>query len=185
MFYGAGLANVIRGVPLGHDRYFFPPLWTNWRAGADPGILDWYSLIGGLLALISLALQGALYITIKTQGDLQARARQFAVRLRFSFLLYVFSFSRRGVKLIEPFHFMHLSGLYVGRRCGWALSGNAALQCEPCSGHHDFKRGIGTARSVSWSCVVSLGIVVKIGYFVLVHWMFRGKVNVENSGYGH
>ena len=25
------LANVIRGVPLGADGYFFLPLWTNWR----------------------------------------------------------------------------------------------------------------------------------------------------------
>ncbi|PYV74377.1 MAG: cytochrome d ubiquinol oxidase subunit II, partial [Acidobacteria bacterium] len=29
IFYGAALANVIRGVPLGEDGYFFLPLWTN------------------------------------------------------------------------------------------------------------------------------------------------------------
>jgi cytochrome d ubiquinol oxidase subunit II len=48
IFYGAALANVIRGVPLGEDGYFFLPLWTNWRVGPDPGILDWYTVIGGL-----------------------------------------------------------------------------------------------------------------------------------------
>src|ERR1700754_5113200 len=30
IFFGAALANVIRGVPIGPDRYFFLPLWTNW-----------------------------------------------------------------------------------------------------------------------------------------------------------
>src|ERR1700716_3672007 len=42
VFYGAALANVIRGVPLQPDGYFFLPLWTDWKPGAEPGILDWY-----------------------------------------------------------------------------------------------------------------------------------------------
>src|SRR5712672_594155 len=36
IFFGAALANVIRGVPLGADGYFFLPLWTNWRVGDEP-----------------------------------------------------------------------------------------------------------------------------------------------------
>jgi len=75
VFYGAALANVIRGVPLQADGYFFLPLWTNWRVGPQPGILDWYTVIGGVMALVALALHGALYLAIKTEGDLQARAR--------------------------------------------------------------------------------------------------------------
>ena len=72
--YGAALANVIRGVPIGADNYFFLPLWTNWRVGMYPGILDWYTVIGGLVALIALAMHGALYLAVKAQGDLEARA---------------------------------------------------------------------------------------------------------------
>src|SRR3984885_4591150 len=34
IFYGAALANVIRGVPLQADGYFFLSLWTNWRVGS-------------------------------------------------------------------------------------------------------------------------------------------------------
>src|SRR5579884_3788671 len=33
VFYGAALGNVIRGVPLRSDGYFFEALWTNWRVG--------------------------------------------------------------------------------------------------------------------------------------------------------
>jgi cytochrome d ubiquinol oxidase subunit II len=74
IFYGAALANVLRGVPLQADGYFFLPLWTNFRPGPSPGILDWYTVIGGLVALVALTLHGALWITIKVSGDLAQRA---------------------------------------------------------------------------------------------------------------
>src|SRR5512147_656483 len=47
IFYGAALGNVVRGVPLAADHYFFLPLWTNWRVGPYPGILDWYTVLSG------------------------------------------------------------------------------------------------------------------------------------------
>ena len=76
IFFGAALANVLRGVPLQADGYFFLPLWTNWQPGVHPGILDWYTVIGGLLALVALTLHGALWLTIKTSGELEERARR-------------------------------------------------------------------------------------------------------------
>jgi len=75
IFFGAALANVLRGVPLQADGYFFLPLWTNWQPGLHPGILDWYTVIGGLVALVALTLHGALWLTIKTTGDMEQRAR--------------------------------------------------------------------------------------------------------------
>lgn len=74
IFYGAALANVLRGVPLQADGYFFLPLWTNFQPGLHPGILDWYTVIGGLVALVALTLHGALWLTIKTSGQLERRA---------------------------------------------------------------------------------------------------------------
>jgi cytochrome d ubiquinol oxidase subunit II len=81
IFYGAALANVIRGVPIGDDSYFFLPLWTNWRVGPSPGILDWYTVIGGVLALIALSVHGALYLITKTEHALQLRARRMVAIL--------------------------------------------------------------------------------------------------------
>ena len=78
IFLGAALANVIRGVPIGPDNYFFLPLWTNWHTGPHPGILDWYTVIGGLVAFIALATHGALYLATKAPGELETRARAFA-----------------------------------------------------------------------------------------------------------
>src|SRR3984893_2275784 len=80
VFFGAALANVIRGVPLRADGYFFLPLWTNWRVGPEPGILDWYTVMGGVVPLVALAIHGALYLAVKTEGELQARARAFVRR---------------------------------------------------------------------------------------------------------
>ena len=76
IFFGAALANVIRGVPLRPDGYFFLPLWTNWMPGPNPGILDWYTIIGGLVALVALTMHGALWLSIKAPGELEQRARR-------------------------------------------------------------------------------------------------------------
>jgi cytochrome bd ubiquinol oxidase subunit II len=81
IFFGAALANVIRGVPIGSDDYFFLPLWTNWRTGPHPGILDWYTLTGAVLALLALALHGSLYLALKTEGELEQRAFRQARKL--------------------------------------------------------------------------------------------------------
>jgi cytochrome d ubiquinol oxidase subunit II len=81
IFFGAALGNVIRGVPIGADDYFFLPLWTNWRTGTTPGILDWYTVLGGILALAALSLHGALYLALKTEGQLEFLALYFARRV--------------------------------------------------------------------------------------------------------
>ncbi|HEX4782929.1 MAG TPA: cytochrome d ubiquinol oxidase subunit II [Candidatus Sulfotelmatobacter sp.] len=75
IFFGAALGNVVRGVPLGADEYFFEPLWTNFRVGQNNGILDWYTVLTGVIALVTLTAHGALYIAVKTEGDLNRRAR--------------------------------------------------------------------------------------------------------------
>lgn len=79
IFFGAALGNVIRGVPLRADGYFFEPLWTNFRLGPQPGILDWYTVLAGVVALVTLTAHGALYVTLKTDGELGGRARGLAI----------------------------------------------------------------------------------------------------------
>jgi cytochrome d ubiquinol oxidase subunit II len=81
IFYGAALGNVVRGVPLGPDHYFFLPLFTNWQVGREPGILDWYTVLSGVLALVALASHGAHYVAVKTEDGVNQRARRIAVVL--------------------------------------------------------------------------------------------------------
>ncbi len=78
IFFGAALGNVVRGVPLGADGYFFEPLWTNFRVGANAGILDWYTVLTGVIALVTLTVHGSLYIAVKTENELNRRVRAVA-----------------------------------------------------------------------------------------------------------
>jgi cytochrome d ubiquinol oxidase subunit II len=78
IFFGAALGNVVRGVPLNADGYFFEPLWTNFRVGAENGILDWYTVLCGVVALVTLVAHGCWYLATKTEGELNARARTLA-----------------------------------------------------------------------------------------------------------
>jgi cytochrome bd ubiquinol oxidase subunit II len=80
IFYGAALGNVVRGVPIDADGYFFLALWTNLQPGADAGIIDWYTVLVGVTALVALTLHGALWVAWKTEGDLQARCQKLASR---------------------------------------------------------------------------------------------------------
>jgi cytochrome bd ubiquinol oxidase subunit II len=78
VFFGAALGNVIRGVPLEANGFFFEALWTDFKVSPRPGILDWYTVLTGLLALATLTVHGAHYIALKTTGDLSGRARATA-----------------------------------------------------------------------------------------------------------
>lgn len=78
IFLGAALGNVVRGVPLNADGYFFEPLWTNFMVGTNNGVLDWFTVLCGVVALVTLVVHGLLYIATKTEGDLNARARKMA-----------------------------------------------------------------------------------------------------------
>lgn len=78
IFFGAALGNVVRGVPLNAEGYFFEPLWTNFLVGTNNGILDWYTVMTGVVALVTLVVHGSLYLATKTEDDLNSRARQVA-----------------------------------------------------------------------------------------------------------
>ena len=78
VFYGAALGNVVRGVPLSASGDFFLPLWTNFLPGKQPGILDWYTILIGVLALAALVVHGSLWVRYKTGDELSARAESFA-----------------------------------------------------------------------------------------------------------
>jgi cytochrome d ubiquinol oxidase subunit II len=78
IFFGAALANVVRGVPLDQSGYFFEPLWTNFRLGDQTGILDWYTILVGVHALLVLMMHGSLWLQWKTEGALNQRAARLA-----------------------------------------------------------------------------------------------------------
>jgi cytochrome bd ubiquinol oxidase subunit II len=76
--FGAALGNLIRGVPLNHEGYFFVAIWTDFLIGPEPGILDWFTILTGLTSASILALHGACHLAMKTEGELYRQANSIA-----------------------------------------------------------------------------------------------------------
>ncbi|MBL8175116.1 MAG: cytochrome d ubiquinol oxidase subunit II [Bryobacterales bacterium] len=84
LFFGVALGNLVRGVPLNDAGWFSLPLFTNFSPRGEAGILDWYTVGAGLLAVMALAAHGAAFLIWRTGGAVQQRARLAARRLSFA-----------------------------------------------------------------------------------------------------
>ena len=223
ILYGAALANVIRGVPLGADNYFFLPLWTNWKPGPHPGILDWYTVTGGVLALVALSVHGALYLALKTEGELEQRARAFALKA-WAVLLALTAAGLPLTVLARPHSLENYRAhpiLFVipcavlaslalvfratRRRASFtAFLGSSAYLASMMVGavvglYPVLLPAVGTAgRDITIPLALAgshtlhvglvwwtLGIMLATMYFVIIHWLFRGKVPRHAEDYGH
>lgn len=78
---GAALGNVLRGVPVGAEGWFALPLFASFHPSGALGVLDWYTVLIGLVALAALLHHGALFLAWKTDGPVHARSRAWASRL--------------------------------------------------------------------------------------------------------
>jgi cytochrome d ubiquinol oxidase subunit II len=219
IFYGAALGNVIRGVPLGADHYFFAPLWTNFLPGAEPGILDWYTVLCGVVTLVATCLHGALYIIMKTEGEVNRRMRA-AVRVLLPALAVLSAAAIPATVAVRP----NLLDNYRAAPVGWLIP---VLVAASLAGIFHFTRAGKERNAFLASCLYivatlvgaafalypvllpssgdpanaitiqnavagesslstgliwwSGGMVVAIGYFILVYTMFKGKVGRAQS----
>jgi cytochrome d ubiquinol oxidase subunit II len=78
LVFGAALGNLIRGVPVNQEGYFFVALWTDFMTGPQPGILDWFTVLTALASAAILAWHGANYLAMKCEGPLRARASRLS-----------------------------------------------------------------------------------------------------------
>jgi cytochrome bd ubiquinol oxidase subunit II len=101
LFFGAALGNLVRGLPLDEHGEFFEPLWTDFRVGEVTGILDWYTLLVGATAMAVLALHGALWCALKTEGALRERAEARA-RLFWLPVALLVTATTAGSAVVQP-----------------------------------------------------------------------------------
>lgn len=78
IFFGAALGNVVRGVPLNEEGYFFEPLWTTFTVQPEAGILDWFTVLMGLVSFFTLTAHGANFLAMKIEGPVRDRSRKYA-----------------------------------------------------------------------------------------------------------
>ena len=81
VLWGAAVGNVIRGLPLDARGWFALTLFTSFRPVPPVGILDWYTVLTGVFALVALVGHGAAYLAWRTAGPVHDRARSLARRV--------------------------------------------------------------------------------------------------------
>ena len=128
LLFGVALGNVVRGVPLDSDGFFFLPLWTNFRPGRAPGIVDWFTLLAGAAAFIALTLHGCCWVASRVEGDLQQRARAFGAKIWWGVLAFSALITFCSLRLQ-----LHLEAQFVEHPWGYvfpllALAGLAGVR---------------------------------------------------------
>ncbi|MEZ5317930.1 MAG: cytochrome d ubiquinol oxidase subunit II [Vicinamibacterales bacterium] len=81
VLFGAALGNLVRGLPLDEHGWFALALFASFSPHGGLGILDWYTVLAGVLGLVAIAHHGALFLLWKTDGPVHARAEAAAARL--------------------------------------------------------------------------------------------------------
>jgi cytochrome d ubiquinol oxidase subunit II len=150
LFFGAALANLVRGLPLDEHGSFFEPLWTDFRVGEATGILDWYTLLVGLTACAVLAEHGALWLALKTSGDLGERSTRLARQL-WPAVAGLTLLTTLASAAVRPELVSHLSQYPLGASCPLlAAAGLIAVRVAP---------GRSPLRAFLASCAFILGLV--------------------------
>lgn len=78
VLFGVALGNVIRGVPIDTNGWFRLTLFTNLQPRDPVGILDWYTVLAGVFALVALTGHGAAFLAWRASGEVGTRSRRVA-----------------------------------------------------------------------------------------------------------
>jgi cytochrome d ubiquinol oxidase subunit II len=157
-FYGAAIGNVVRGVPLDNSGYFFLPLWTNFRVGKEVGILDWFTIIVGLATFFAMAEHGALWVAMKTGGELEMRCRRLARAGWWAVLLFT-----ALVAIISPLVQPHLLEQISNHPWGYVFP---ALAIVGLFGTAYFNASATGKYAFVFSCLYMVGIAASTAFGV-------------------
>jgi cytochrome d ubiquinol oxidase subunit II len=94
LLWGIAFGNLIRGVPIDANMEYVGTFWT---------LLNPYALAGGLAALSAFTLHGAVFLSLKTNGEIMERAHAAATRLWLPTVVLVFLFVIAGYFVTEMF----------------------------------------------------------------------------------
>jgi cytochrome bd ubiquinol oxidase subunit II len=105
---GAALGNIVRGVPLNAEGFFELPLF------GSLGVLEPYTVLIGVLVLVTLTAHGANWLAWKTDGAVQARV------LRARMPLWIVAFGLWGLAAFATSQVApEVMGALPSRPMGW------------------------------------------------------------------
>ncbi|MGR2753533.1 cytochrome d ubiquinol oxidase subunit II [Agromyces arachidis] len=105
LLWGVAFANIVQGVPLDADHNYTGTLFD---------LLNPYALLGGLTTLMLFFTHGAVFVALKTDGDIRLRARRLAARAG-------------AITVVVAAAFLAWTGFAHGTAWFWGLAAVAAL----------------------------------------------------------
>ncbi|MGC4748078.1 cytochrome d ubiquinol oxidase subunit II [Micromonospora sp. DT201] len=201
ILWGVTFANILRGVPLNAEHDYVGGLFN---------LLNPYALLGGATTLALFLTHGAVFIALKTTGDIRERAGALAVRLGVGatvlaagFLTWTLTIrsSAAAVVLAVGAVLALLGGLAAARvrREGWAFTGTAvaiglavatlfaALFPNVLPSTLDAAGTLTASNAAStpytlkiMTWVAVIFTPVVLGYQAWTYWVFRKRIGVAN-----
>ncbi|RYB92011.1 cytochrome d ubiquinol oxidase subunit II [Nocardioides oleivorans] len=201
LLWGVAFANIAAGVPIDADKEFTGSMLT---------LLNPFGLLGGLVMLTLFAAHGAMFVALKTDGEIRHRARALAVRigavaavLAVVFMAWTQARSGTAVSAVV-FVVAALSlvgGLVAARagREGWAFTGTfvtiglAVLglflalfpDVMPSTTDPAFSLTTTNAAATAYTLEVMTWVAVVftplvLGYQAWTYWVFRKRISVHH-----
>jgi cytochrome d ubiquinol oxidase subunit II len=201
LLWGVAFGNIVRGVKLDQDHEY---------VGGFLDLLNPYALLGGLTTLTLFAMHGAVFLALKTTGDIRTRARRLAGRIALAtvpiaagFLLW--TQLRDGglaswlLTAVAAVTLLAAVGVNRTDREGWAFALTAATivaataalfvtlypDVMPSTIDPAFSLTVENAASTPYTLKIMTWVAVVFTPVVLVYqgwtyWVFRRRIGVEH-----
>lgn len=134
LLWGVALSNLARGVAIDANMHYVGTFWD---------LLSPYALLSGLASLAAFTLHGAIFLCLKTEGDMLERSQQMARRLWLPTVVIILAFVvasyastdifqrlgvNPGVAPLGAFVALLSIGYFIReKRHGWAFAASGAM----------------------------------------------------------
>ncbi len=200
LLWGVAFANIVHGVPIDAHHQFTGNLFT---------LLNPYGLLGGLTLLTLFLTHGALFLALKTTGDLRTRANALAGRLGLvaavvAVVFLAWTQAIRGTEVtlvLAVLAAVALVGALLANRTGregWAFAGTALTivlavaslfvglfpNVMPSTTDAAYSLTTTNAASTSYTLTIMTWVAVIFTPIVLIYqgwtyWVFRRRISVD------
>jgi cytochrome d ubiquinol oxidase subunit II len=201
ILWGVAFANIVRGVPIDADKDFTGNLFT---------LLNPFGLLGGLVTLLLFLTHGAMFLALKTDGDIRHRSRRLSVRFGLAaavaavgFLVWTQAIAGDAasavVFVLAALALVGGVGMAARGREGWAFTGTfltiglavtglfVALfpDVMPSSTSAAYSLTTTNASATDYTLTVMTWVAVIFVPVVLIYqswtyWVFRRRISVDH-----
>ncbi|WP_203335703.1 cytochrome d ubiquinol oxidase subunit II [Nocardioides limicola] len=201
VLWGVAFANIVAGVPIDADFEFTGSIFT---------LLNPYGLLGGVTMLLLCVTHGAMFVALKTDGEIRHRARLLAVRVGAVTFVVAGGFwtwtqtahgSLASAPVLVAAALALLGALLAAAsgREGWAFTGTFAAiglmmvglftalfpDVMPSSTDPAYSLTVTNAAATQYTLRIMTWVAVAftpivLGYQAWSYWVFRRRLTVEH-----